>query len=97
MKFDPNKVIFKTNIINASGLNLAEFQRVVKLIYTMGKDPAENYNIKITKTVEEPKSRYMVHVIYMWRKDSEGEVLLNIRYVKKMKSKKKITKWGREI
>jgi len=97
MKFDPNKVIFKTKIISASGLNLTEFQRVIRQLYTMGKGPAENYNIKITKTVEEPKSRYMVHVIYIWRKDSEGDILLNIRYVKKLRSKKKVTKWGREI
>ena len=97
MKFDSNKVIFKSKIISLSGLNLTEFQRVVKLLFIMGKDPAEKYNQKITKTVEEPRSRYMVHVIYIWRKDSDGDVLLNIRYIKKMKSRKKVTKWGREI
>ena len=95
MKFDPNKVIFKTQIISASGLNLAEFQRVIRLLYILGKDPEEDYNLKITKPLEEPKSRYMVHLIYMWRKDSEEDVLLEIKYIKKMKSKKKVSKWGR--
>ena len=97
MKFDPDKVDFNTNIIDPSGLNLAEFQRIIRKIYTTGIDLEEQYNKKITKTVEEPRSRYMVHIKYFWRKDPDGDITLNIKYVKKMKSKKKVTKWGKIV
>ena len=94
MKFDPKKIIFKPRIIGASGLNLAEYRRVIREIYTSGIELDEKYNNKITKTIAEPKSKYMVHVKYIWRKDPGGDVFLNIRYVKKMRSRKKISKWG---
>lgn len=97
MKFDPDKVDFNTKIIKPSGLNLAEFQRIIREIYTTSIDLGEQYNKKITKTVEEPRSRYMVHLKYIWRKDPEGDITLNIKYVKKMKSKKKVTKWGKIV
>jgi hypothetical protein len=95
MKFDPDKIDFNTKVIDPSGLNLAEFQRIIREIYTTGLDLDEQYNKKITKTVEEPRSRYMVHINYIWRKDPDGDITLNIKYVKKMRSKKKVTKWGK--
>lgn len=97
MKFDPNKVDFNSNIIKPSDLNLAEFQRIIREIYTKGIDLEEQYNKKITKTVEEPRSRHMVHIKYIWRKDTDGDITLNIKYVKKMKSKKKVSKWGKIV
>ena len=97
MKFDPKKIIFKPIIIGASGLNLAEYQRVIREIYTSGIELDEKYNTRITKTIAEPKSKFMVHVIYTWRKDPDEDVFLNIRYVKKMRSIKKISKWGKVV
>lgn len=97
MKFDPNKIIFKPSIIDKSGLNLAEFKRVLKLIYCTGIGYDEKFNEKITKTIEEPKSQYMVHLNYIWRKDLESDILLDIKYVKKMKCKRKISKWGKVV
>ena len=97
MKFDPKKIIFKPSIIGASGLNLAEYQRVIREIYISGIVTDEKYNTKITKTIPEPKSKFMVHVNYIWRKDPEGDVFLNIRYVRKMRSRKKVSKWGRVV
>ncbi len=97
MKFDPKKIIFKPSIIGSSGLNLAEFQRIIREIYTSGIGIDEKYNTKITKTIAEPKSKYMVHVKQIWRKDPDGDVFLNIRYVKKMRSKKKVSKWGKVV
>ncbi len=97
MKFDPKKIIFKPRIIGASGLNLAEYKRVIREIYISGIEMDEKYNTKITKPIEEPKSRFMVHVKYIWRKDPDGDVFLNIRYVKKMRSRKKINKWGKVV
>ena len=97
MKFDPKKIIFKPGIIGASGLNLAEYQRVIREIYISGIELDEKYNTKITKTIAEPKSKSMVHVKYTWRKDLDEDIFLNIRYVKKMKSIKKISKWAKVV
>ena len=58
MKFDPKKIIFKPGIIGASGLNLAEYQRVIREIYISGIELDEKYNTKITKIHMAKRSRW---------------------------------------
>jgi len=86
MRLDPHKDLFKMSLIAASGLNTQEFIRVVKKLRMNGKEYDEKYDKKIDTVIVEDRSRYRVHVIYVWEESPDDDFdKLYIKYVKKIK------------
>lgn len=83
MKFDPKKVFYKPYVYKSSGLNLAEFNRVITEVWVNGIKLNESYDNEIQHTLRESKSKRSVHVTYVWSKDRDGEDILKVKQVKK--------------